>query len=77
LWHTLDFETARGVRAAFDAIAPNVVLQRGGLGDVDFCEKPPEAARALLNVGMTECVAASAVPAIPRALSTASTRQRV
>ena len=57
VWHTLDLKQPAEVRAAFDAIAPNVVLHAAAIGDIDFCENHPEAARAV-NVDMTECIAA-------------------
>jgi dTDP-4-dehydrorhamnose reductase len=56
LWHTLDLKQPSALRAAFDAIAPDVVIHAAAIPDIDFCEKNPAMARAV-NVGMTANVA--------------------
>ncbi len=56
LWHTLDLKQASALRAAFDAISPDVVIHAAAIPDIDFCEKNPSLARAV-NVGMTANIA--------------------
>jgi dTDP-4-dehydrorhamnose reductase len=56
LWHTLDLKQSSALRAAFDAISPDVVIHAAAIPDIDFCEKNPSLARAV-NVGMTANIA--------------------
>jgi dTDP-4-dehydrorhamnose reductase len=56
IWHTLDLKQPSALRAAFDAIAPDVVIHAAAIPDIDFCEKNSALARAV-NVGMTANVA--------------------
>ena len=56
VWHTLDLKQPGQVRQAVEAIAPHVVIHAAAIGDIDFCENHPEAAR-IVNVGLTESVA--------------------
>src|ERR1700677_2057283 len=55
-WHTLDLKQPASVRAALDAITPDVVIHAAAIPDIDYCEKNPALARAV-NVGMTAAVA--------------------
>jgi dTDP-4-dehydrorhamnose reductase len=56
VWHSLDLKEPAQVRTALDTIAPDVVLHAAAIGDIDYCENHPEAAR-VVNVGITESVA--------------------
>jgi dTDP-4-dehydrorhamnose reductase len=43
------------VSAAFEAIVPHVVIHAAAIGDIDLCEKEPNAAR-IMNVDLTRSV---------------------
>jgi len=58
IWHTLDLKQPADVRAAFESIAPDVVIHAAAIGDIDFCENHLASARAV-NVGLTTSVAES------------------
>ena len=57
VWHRLDLKQPTDVRAALETIAADVVVHAAAIGDIDFCENNPEAAR-VMNVDLTETIAA-------------------
>jgi len=58
VWRTLDLKRPAEVRATLNAICPDVVIHAAAIGDIDFCETHPYAARAF-NVVLTAAVAES------------------
>ena len=56
VWHALDLKEPAQVRKTFEAIAPDVVIHAAAIGNIDYCENHPKAAR-VVNVGITESVA--------------------